>query len=202
MVADQLMKRGIQDAALLGAMGKIPRHLFVPEEEQDASYTDHPLAIGEGQTISQPYMVALMTQELGVRPGLKVLDVGTGSGYQAALLAELGAKVFSIERIPSLAESASTILKRLGYNQVILRVGDGSQGWPEESPFDLVIVTAAAASVPPPLLQQLKEDGRLVIPIGAGIQQILTVVEHRQGTWESREVCGCIFVPLITEDPS
>jgi protein-L-isoaspartate(D-aspartate) O-methyltransferase len=178
--------------------GDTSRPEEIPEEERDASYTDHPLAIGEGQTISQPYMVALMTQELGVRPGLKVLDVGTGSGYQAALLAELGAKVFSIERIPSLAESASTILKRLGYAQVTLRVGNGSQGWPEEAPFDRIIVTAAAASVPPPLLHQLKEDGRLVIPIGAGIQQILTVVDHRQGTWESREVCGCIFVPLIT----
>lgn len=196
-MTDQLMKRGIHDSAVLAAMGKIPRHLFVPEEEREASYTDHPLAIGEGQTISQPYIVALMTEELSVRPGLKVLDVGTGSGYQAALLAELGANVFSIERIASLSESASKTLRRLEYNQVILRVGDGSLGWPEEAPYDGIIVTACAPEVPAALLEQLAEGGRLVIPIGSTLAQTLMVFERSRGEWVKREVCGCIFVPLI-----
>ena len=197
MVADQLVRRGIQDPGVLAAMGKIPRHLFVPEAKRQDSYADHPIPIGEGQTISQPYIAALMTEALQVRPGFKVLDVGTGSGYQAALLAEMGATVFSVERIPSLSESASKVLGSLGYSGVALRVGDGALGLPEEAPFDGILVTAAARSLPSPLSDQLKEGGRLVIPIGENVDQVLTVVERKGGKLESRQLCGCVFVPLI-----
>ena len=174
MVARQLKGRGIAEARVLAAMGKVPRHLFVPPELAAKAYGDYPLPIGQEQTISQPYIVALMSQWAAVKPGDKVLEVGTGSGYQAAVLAELTDKVFSIEIKPELARSAAARLKELGYGRVRVKSGDGYLGWPEEAPFDAILVTAAAPEVPPALAAQLKEGGRLVIPLGeAGGTQTL-----------------------------
>ena len=199
MVADQLAGRGIRDPQVLEAMRKVPRHLFVPPENQIESYDDRPLPIGYGQTISQPYIVALMLERLQVRPGLKVLEVGTGSGYQVGLLAELGAVVYSIERIPELAETAARNLKAAGIQEVRIRVGDGSRGWPEESPFDRMIAAACAPHLPEILLDQLAEGGRLVIPVGEGLNQKLMVVQRSEDGIQTQEVCGCLFVPLVTE---
>ena len=167
MVARQLQRRDITDPRVLIAMGTVPRHRFVPGALASQAYGDYPLPIGGGQTISQPYIVALMTQWAEVAPGDKVLEVGTGSGYQAAVLAELTEKVFSIEIRPELARRASALLKEMGYGRVQVRSGDGYRGWPEEAPFDAILVTAAAPRVPPALAAQLKEGGRLVIPLGA-----------------------------------
>jgi protein-L-isoaspartate(D-aspartate) O-methyltransferase len=167
MVAQQLQRRDITDPRVLVAMGKVPRHRFVPEALAAQAYGDHPLPIGAGQTISQPYIVALMSQWAEVAPGDKVLEVGTGSGYQAAVLAELTDKVFSIEIRPELARQAAARLKELGYGLVQVRSGDGYQGWPEAAPFDAILVTAAATRVPPALAAQLKEGGRLIIPLEA-----------------------------------
>jgi len=167
MVARQLQRRDITDPRVLTAMGKVPRHRFVPPSLASRAYGDHPLPIGEGQTISQPYIVAVMSQWAEVRPGDKVLEVGTGSGYQAAVLAELTDKVFSIELRPELARQAAARLQDLGYHRVQVTCGDGYQGWPTEAPFDAILVTAAAPRVPPALEAQLKEGGRLVIPLGS-----------------------------------
>jgi len=197
MVLEQLESRGIQDKRVLSAFLTVPRHLFVPPVHRMRSYEDHPLPIGSGQTISQPYMVALMTQSLALRPGSKVLEIGTGSGYQTAILSHLGAKVHSIERIASLAESALRRLKNLGYTQVEVRVGDGSLGWPTAAPFDGILVAAATPCLPEILLDQLKEAGRLVVPIGSGLSQTLTVAQRLRGELHTEEVCGCVFVPLI-----
>ncbi len=174
MVETQLKPRGIRCQRVLDAFLKVPRHKFVPEKLQQDAYRDCPLPIGEGQTISQPYMVASMTEALEVEPGHRVLEIGTGSGYQAAILAELGAEVYTVERIPSLAEQAERRLAELGY-RVHLRVGDGTLGWPEEAPFDRIIVTAGAPSLPPPLADQLAEGGRLAIPIDEGFSQVLCI---------------------------
>lgn len=199
MILSQLTPRGIQDPRVLEVMGKVPRHLFVPKNVRQQSYADHPVPIGEGQTISQPYMVALMTQELRVGPQSRVLDVGTGSGYQTALLAEIASQVYSIERISTLGIQAARILKRLGYRNVQIRIGDGTSGWPEEAPFDRIMVTAASPSIPEPLVSQLAPGGILVAPIGSAFDQTLTVVEKVDERVLVRSVCGCVFVPLIGE---
>jgi protein-L-isoaspartate(D-aspartate) O-methyltransferase len=198
MVNLQLQGRDITDARVLAAMGKVPRHLFVPEHLAPLAYGDQPLPIGSGQTISQPYIVALMSQWAEIKPGDKVLEVGTGSGYQAAILAELTDKVFTIEIRPELAEAAAARLTELGYPQVQVRTGDGYQGWPEASPFDAILVTATAPQVPPALPQQLKEGGRLIIPLGPP-GQIQQLVKFRQveGKLQEEARLPVLFVPLI-----
>lgn len=198
MVESQLRRRGIADERMLRAMGQVPRHEFVPEMYREQSYEDHPLPIGEGQTISQPYVVALMLAALQIKPKDKVLEVGTGSGYATALLAELGADVFSIERRLSLAERARAILLRLGYTNAHVRKGDGTKGWGEEAPFDAILVSAAAAEVPGALVEQLVEGGRMIVPVGAGDAQVLIFVRkvNGQAVISTREAVR--FVPLIS----
>jgi len=196
MVRQQLEARGIRDRRVLEAMRKIPRHLFVPSHLVERAYDDCPLPIGEGQTISQPYMVAWMTELLQVEPGHKVLEIGTGSGYQAAILCELGADVFTIEKNPLLAREAERRLAALGYFPHI-RIGDGTLGWPEEAPFQRIIVTAGAPSIPHPLTEQLDEGGRLVIPVGPSGMQMLTLVERKGGKLITTEEGSCVFVPLV-----
>lgn len=197
MVEEQLVRRGITDARVLDALRKVPRHLFVEEALRDRAYGDHPLPIGEEQTISQPYIVALMTQLLEVSGRDKVLEVGTGSGYQTAVLAELARRVCSIERLPRLAERARALLAELGYANVWVRVGSGTLGWPDEAPFERILVTAGGPSVPPPLFQQLAEGGRLVLPLGDPVNQTLTVVEKVRGEMKTQEHGECKFVKLV-----
>lgn len=199
MVELQLMSRGIYNEEILRAFMSVPRHRFVGPGVQNSAYADHPLPIGGGQTISQPYMVALMTQCLELRSSDRVLDIGTGSGYQTAVLATIAAHVFTIERIPALTKNAEEILGELGYNNVRFLVGDGTKGWPEEAPFDGIVVTAGAPHLPGPLIEQLAEGGRLVIPVGGSWSQDLTVVKKVQGKIEEKSVCGCVFVPLVGE---
>jgi protein-L-isoaspartate(D-aspartate) O-methyltransferase len=197
MVALQLRARGIHDERVLDAMSRVPRHEFVAERFQDRAYEDHPIPIAEGQTISQPYIVAFMLESLAIEPNSKVLEVGTGSGYQTALLAELASHVSSIERIPRLAQEAQTTLARLGYNNVNIIVGDGSQGWPDVAPFDAIIVAAAAPRVPSALFEQLAENGRMVIPVGPPDAQELLLIRRLNGRSLSQRLEGCRFVPLI-----
>ncbi len=197
MVEEQLVRRGLSDARVLDALRKVPRHLFVEEALRDRAYGDHPLPIGEEQTISQPYIVALMTQLLEVSDRDKVLEIGTGSGYQTAVLAELARRVCSIERLPRLAERARALLAELGYANVWVRVGSGTLGWPDEAPFDRILVTAGGPSVPPPLFQQLAEGGRLVLPLGDPVNQTLTVVEKVRGEMKTQEHGECKFVKLV-----
>lgn len=199
MVREQLIGRGVRDLRVLGAMGKLPRHLFLPREDQRQGYEDRPVPIGFGQTISQPYIVAYMTEQLQLQPGLKVLEVGTGSGYQAALLAEMGACVFSVERIAELAEDARRRLRELGFGGIEIRVGDGSKGWPEQAPFERILVAACAPAVPEALVQQLAPGGRMVLPVGEMLSQSLTRVERRPGGIHTEVLCGCVFVPLVGE---
>lgn len=189
--------RDITDEAVLAVMAKVPRHEFVPPEYLDQAYADHPLPIGYGQTISQPYIVALMTQLLQLKRGDKVLEIGTGSGYQAAVLAELTDEVYTVEIIPELAESAAERLQRLGYHNVHVKNADGYYGWEEHAPYDAIIVTAAPDHVPQPLIQQLKDGGRLVIPVGppGGYQTLWQIVKKGEEI-ESRNITGVIFVPL------
>ena len=195
MVAEQIEQRGVRDARTLAAMRRVPRHLFVPPPLQAEAYADHPLPIGHDQTISQPYIVAFMTEALGLRGGETVLEVGTGSGYQAAVLAEIAARVYTIEIVAPLAEEARERLKRLGYRNVEVRAGDGYAGWPEKAPFDAVMVTAAAPHIPEPLKQQLKDGGRLVIPVGDESQEL--VVLTRTGTaYVEDRVLPVRFVPM------
>jgi protein-L-isoaspartate(D-aspartate) O-methyltransferase len=198
MVALQLKARDITDPRVLAAMAKVPRHLFVPKHLASLAYGDYPLPIDGGQTISQPYIVALMSQWAELQPGDKVLEVGTGSGYQAAVLAELTPQVFTMEIRPELAQTAAARLKSLGYGQVRVRTGDGYQGWPEEAPFDAILVTAAAPRVPYPLEEQLKEGGRLVIPLGpAGGTQIMVRLRKVQGKLKEEASLPVRFVPLV-----
>ncbi len=197
MVEEQLVRRGITDARVLESMGRVPRHRFVEEALRERAYGDHPLPIGEEQTISQPYIVALMTQLLELTGQEKVLEVGTGSGYQTAVLAELARRVCSIERLPRLAERARTLLEQLGCANVWVRVGSGTLGWPDEAPFDRILVTAGGPSVPPPLFQQLAEGGRLVLPLGDPVNQTLTAVEKVRGEMRTREHGECKFVKLV-----
>ena len=202
MVDSQIRSRGIRDERVLEAMEKVPRHFFIEEGLQDQAYSDHPLPIGERQTISQPYIVALMTEALALTGTEKVLEIGTGSGYQAAVLAELADRVFSTERLPRLADRARKILYALRYSNVLIKVGDGTQGWSEEAPFDGIIVTAGAPKVPKPLVQQLAVGGRLVIPVGDRYSQnLLRVVRLSEdpGDVDEEDLGGCRFVDLIGE---
>jgi len=197
MVEEQLAHRGITDEKVLAAMRRVPRHLFVEEPLRDRAHGDHPLPIGEEQTISQPYIVGLMTQLLELRGQEKILEVGTGSGYQTAVLAELARRVCSIERLPRLAERARSLLEQLGYDNVWVRVGSGTLGWPDEAPFDRILVTAGGPSVPPPLFQQLAEGGRMVVPVGDVANQTLTVVEKIRGEMKTSPCGDCKFVKLV-----
>jgi protein-L-isoaspartate(D-aspartate) O-methyltransferase len=200
MVECQLKARGIRDARVLDAMLRVPRHLFVPHDLRRRAYYDSPLQIGEGQTISQPYMVAVMTEMLTLTGSEKVLEIGTGSGYQTAILAELARFVHSIERIASLAEQARDRLKTLGYTNVGVHVGDGSIGLQDESPFDAIMVTAGAPDVPVSLCNQLAAGGRLVVPVGSRTLQRLHLVKRHHGQLEVTECTGCVFVPLVGEE--
>ena len=197
MVEKQLRARGIKDERVCAAMLLVPRHEFVPEESRSEAYEDRPLAIGESQTISQPYMVAIMTQELMPKPSDVVLEIGTGSGYQAAVLSRLVSKVYTIERHQRLACLAYATLRKIGYRNVNVLCGDGSGGFPEKGPFDGIIVPAAAPDVPHRLLEQLGEDGRLVIPVGQKMLQVCKRITKRADQFETHDVTGCVFVPLI-----
>ncbi|HUP20312.1 MAG TPA: protein-L-isoaspartate(D-aspartate) O-methyltransferase [Gemmatimonadota bacterium] len=199
MVRGQIAGRGIEDQPVLGAMLAVPRHEFVPERHRDVAYADRPLPIGEGQTISQPYVVALMTELLRLEPGDRVLEVGTGSGYQAAVASHLADSVFTIEIFETLAASAAGRLERLGYRNVVARQGDGYHGWPEKGPFDAIVVTAAAGHVPPPLVQQLAPNGRMVIPVGGAfqVQQLVLVEKAPDGSVTTRSLLPVRFVPLL-----
>ena len=197
MVEDQLKSRGIADPRVLAAFRKVPRHRFVPEGLAQEAYADRPLPIGGGQTISQPYMVALMINRLRLQGHERVLEIGTGSGYQTALLAELALEVFSVERLPELLAAANTRLEELGCLNVHLTPGNGSLGWPEHAPFDAIIVAAASPDIPPPLLEQLAEGGRVILPVGGPSAQTLIEAEKRQGVIHRVEIAGCIFVPLM-----
>jgi protein-L-isoaspartate(D-aspartate) O-methyltransferase len=197
MVDSQIAVRGVRDPRVLAAMRKVPRHLFMPRSFWDQAYNDYPLPIGEDQTISQPYIVALMTEIMELKDTDRVLEIGTGSGYQAAILAELVAQVFTIDRLASLAEQAREVLASLGYVNVKVRVADGTLGWPEEMPFEAIIVTAGAPQVPRPLVEQLALGGRLVIPVGDQFSQTLTCVRKIKEGVKYEYHGGCRFVRLI-----
>jgi len=198
MVVSTILHRGISDPTVLQVMETVPRHLFVPSEYLDQAYEDHPLPIGYGQTISQPYIVALMTDKLQVKRGDKVLEIGTGSGYQAAVLAQLGVDVYSVEIVPQLAQAAGERLKQLGY-AVAVKQGDGYYGWEEHAPYDAIVVTAAPDHVPQPLVKQLKNEGRLVIPIGPqGSFQTLWQFTRQGDDLKAVNLGGVVFVPLVT----
>jgi protein-L-isoaspartate(D-aspartate) O-methyltransferase len=198
MVDEQIMNRGVRDQNVLAAMRAVPRHLFVPAHMRDQAYRDAALGIAAGQTISQPYMVAFMTELLALDVRSRVLEIGTGSGYQTAVLAELAGAVYSIERLPELSAQAGEVLFTLGYHNVELVVGDGSLGLPDQAPFDAIVVTAAAPQAPPALLEQLADKGRLVVPIGpAKGTQMLTLVVRDGQQWIPRSRLACRFVPLI-----
>lgn len=199
MVKEQVIKRGVADERVLYAMRSVPRHLFVDPAFLPRAYSDHPLPIGFDQTISQPYIVALMSQELAVTGAEKVLEIGTGSGYQAAVLAVMGCVVYTVERIQELSEKACNIVRTLGLKNVHFRVGDGTLGWKEKAPFDRIIVTAGAPAVPEVLLEQLASQGRIVIPVGSRESQQLLIITRSGGMIEKRYVTGCSFVPLIGE---
>jgi protein-L-isoaspartate(D-aspartate) O-methyltransferase len=199
MVKEQLMPRGIHEESVLAAMKKVPREEFVPEDLRAASYADHPLPIGYDQTISQPFIVAFMTEQLRPQPQDLVLEIGTGSGYQAAILAELVAEVYSIEIIEPLAKTAEATLHRLGYKNVHVKIGDGYKGWPEHAPFDIVIVTCAPDHVPQTLVEQLTEGGRMIIPVGGPGDQELYLLEKEKGKLRQRGVSPVRFVPMTGE---
>lgn len=197
MIEEQIITRGVRDPATLAALRAVPRERFVPDTHRRLAYADHPLPIGQGQTISQPFIVAFMTEAARIKPGDKVLEVGTGSGYQAAVLAAMGAQVFTIEIIPELAAAATATLREAGYERVQVRTGDGYRGWPEEAPFDAIIVTAAPAEIPPALIEQLAEGGRMVIPVGPQSSgQELTLVTKRRGQVRQRTLLPVRFVPF------
>jgi len=197
MVQEQLMPRGIKNARVLDVFSRIDRHKFIPEDLRKSAYADFPLPIGEGQTISQPYIVALMTESLDLSGKEKVLEIGTGSGYQTAILAQLAREVYSIERFEALAERAQTMLNELGYKNIKIKVGDGTLGWEEASPFDRIIITAASPKTPMPLIEQLADNGKLILPLGESFSQVLTLVEKKDGKLKSSALCGCVFVPLV-----
>jgi protein-L-isoaspartate(D-aspartate) O-methyltransferase len=199
MVDQQLKPRGIKDERLLAAMAKVPREDFVPADERNDAYQDGPLPIGYDQTISQPYIVAFMTEQLRPKPGHRVLEIGSGSGYQAAILAELVADVYTIEIVEPLAKTAEATLQRLGYKNVHLKVGDGYKGWPEQAPFDAIIVTCAPDKVPQPLVDQLKEGGRMVIPVGERFAQQLYLLEKQNGQLKESVTLPVRFVPMTRE---
>lgn len=197
MVETQVKGRGIKDKRVLEAMLKVERHLFVPVNLRDFAYEDRPLPIGEGQTISQPYIVALMTEVLKLKSTDKVLEVGTGSGYQAAILAEIAKEVYTIEILPKLAKRAEKLLKELDHKNIKVKIGDGYLGWEEFSPFDCIIVTCAPDHIPQPLIEQLSEGGRMVIPVGKGFNQELVLIEKREGKIEKKSIIPVLFVPML-----
>ena len=197
MVDFQIRRRGVSDRKVLKAMLKVPRHLFVPEQMRELAYGDEPLPIGEGQTISQPYIVAYMTETLRLRGREKMLEIGTGSGYQTAILAEIAREVYTVELIPELSARARGLLEKLGYRNINFRVGDGTLGWPEHAPYDAILVSAAPASVPPALIDQLKVGGKMIIPVGTDFQELVLVTRKESG-WEEQRLIGVRFVPLIT----
>jgi protein-L-isoaspartate(D-aspartate) O-methyltransferase len=199
MVEDQLVRRGIKDKRVLDAMRRVPRHLFIPEELRSLAYFNGPLPIGHGQTISQPYIVALMTELLELTGQEKVLELGTGSGYQAAILSLLARQVYSVERLAALAQRAEAILAELGYDNVVIKVGDGTLGWPEYSPFEAIIVTAGAPDVPRPLTEQLADGGRLVAPVGNRWSQVLVKVKRQGDLLIQQRLTAVAFVPLVGE---
>ena len=199
MVDQQLKPRGIKDERVLAAMAKVPREEFVPADQRADAYQDGPLPIGYDQTISQPYIVAFMTEQLRLKPGDRVLEIGSGSGYQAAILADLVADVYTIEIVDALAKTAEATLQRLGYKNVHLKVGDGYKGWPEEAPFDAIIVTCAPDKVPQPLVDQLKDGGRMVIPVGERFAQQLYLLEKKNGQLKESATLPVRFVPMLRE---
>ena len=199
MVEEQLIPRGIKNQRLLDAFYKVERHKFIPEELRNSAYADFPVPIGENQTISQPFIVALMTEYLDLTGKEKVLEIGTGSGYQSAILAELAKELYSIERFEAMGKKAQEVLSLIGYTNIKIKIGDGTLGWPEESPFERIIITAASPRVPLPLTEQLKEGGKMILPLGESFGQVLTLVEKKKNKLESTQICGCVFVPLVGE---
>lgn len=199
MVEAQLIARGIQDKLVLDAMRKVPRHLFVGSSMQSRAYDDMAIPIGDDQTISQPYMVAIMTELLELTGDEKVLEIGTGSGYQAAVLAELSREVYTVERIPALAQKAQELFKRLNYKNINVKTADGSLGWPEHAPFDRILITAGAPSIPEPITDQLSEGGILTAPIGDRFYQKLVIIKKSKGILSETFHIPCVFVPLIGE---
>ena len=197
MVSTQIESRGVREKHVVEAMRKVPRHIFVEEALWERAYDDHPLPIGQGQTISQPYMVASMTEALELKGKGKVMEIGTGSGYQTAILAEIAEQVFTIERIEELLKKARRTLDRLGYANVVFRVGDGTIGWQDQAPFDAILVTAGAPDVPKYLFEQLAEGGRMAVPIGDVHGQTLVVIKKKDGKLVKTTHFGCVFVPLI-----
>ncbi|HKS54474.1 MAG TPA: protein-L-isoaspartate(D-aspartate) O-methyltransferase [Steroidobacteraceae bacterium] len=198
MVREQIAGRGIRDPRVIEALREVPRHCFIPEPERPRAYDDGPVAIGQGQTISQPYIVALMTELLRAQPGDRVLEVGTGSGYQAAVLARLVGHVYTIELEERLASAAAALLGELKYENITVRTGDGYAGWPEHAPFDIVIVTAAPEQIPQPLIEQLRAGGRLIVPVGPRftVQQLLLIEKDATGAIRTQDIAPVMFVPL------
>lgn len=199
MVRKQIVARGITDPQVISAMKKVKRHMFVPGEYASHAYMDSPLPIGYGQTISQPYIVAYMTEILNLKPDDKVLEIGTGSGYQAAVLAEICKIVYTIEIVPQLAKRAESILKSSGYENIVIRAGDGYKGWPKYAPFDAIIVTCSPTHIPEPLKEQLSEGGRMIIPVGEKYVQELVYLVKKNGKLHRRDVLPVLFVPMIDE---
>jgi len=197
VVEEQLVRRGISDQRVLNAFRAVPRHRFVDPSLADRAYGDHPLPIGENQTISQPYIVALMLETLELEGREKVLEIGTGSGYETALLCRLADRVYSIERIESLAEKAVLLLNEMGYNNALIKVGDGTLGWEEKGPFDAIVVSAGTPEIPTPLIEQLSDGGRLLAPVGGQESQILKKIIRRGNNLERHSLSGCIFVKLV-----
>jgi len=197
LVEEQLVSRGIKDAKVLNAFLKVERHRFIPQDSRNSAYADFPVPIGKSQTISQPYIVALMTESLVLSGKEKVLEIGTGSGYQTAILAELVKEIYSIERFEELAIKAQDILKELGYENIRIKAGDGTLGWPEAAPFDRIIVTASAPKIPFTFIEQLADNGKLILPLGGSFGQVLTLTEKIDGKIKASDICGCVFVPLI-----
>ena len=197
MVQEQLIPRGIKNPKVLDTFYKVERHKFVPRDLVESAYGDFPLAIGEGQTISQPYIVALMTEYLDLTGKERVLEIGTGSGYQTAILAQLAQQVYSIERIVSLAQRAKDLLSSLGYSNIEIMTGDGTLGWMQQAPFDRIIIIAATNRIPEPLIEQLKEGGKLIVPLGETFSQALTLAQKQNHQLSLRKICDCVFVPLV-----
>ena len=198
MVAEQLVSRGISSKAVLDAMRIVPRHLFVPEDIQNVAYSDSPLPIGLAQTISQPYIVAFMTEQINPEPGMKILEIGTGSGYQAAVLAQIGCEIYSIELLDELAERAKAVIGNLNYDNVTVKCGNGYLGWPEKAPFDAIIVTAAPENIPEKLVEQLKDGGTMVVPVGpVNAVQSLKIIMKKENRVMEKDLLPVRFVPMV-----